>query len=44
MKLIIEHSRKCAEKVNLEYRHMQADLFNLYPAIGSNFDSNVQVN
>ena len=27
--------RKCAEKVNLEYRHMQADLFNLYPAIGA---------
>lgn len=27
--------RKCAEKVNVEYRHMQADLFNLYPAIGA---------
>jgi deoxyribonuclease-1 len=27
--------RKCAEKVNIEYRHMQADMFNLYPAIGS---------
>lgn len=27
--------RKCAEKVNLEYRHMQADMFNLFPAIGS---------
>jgi deoxyribonuclease-1 len=27
--------RKCAEKVNSEYRYMQADMFNLYPAIGS---------
>ena len=27
--------RKCAEKVNLEYRYMQADMFNLYPAIGA---------
>ena len=27
--------RKCAEKVNTEYRHMQADMFNLYPAIGA---------
>ncbi|MFT6585325.1 MAG: deoxyribonuclease-1 [Cognaticolwellia sp.] len=27
--------RKCAEKVNIEYRHMQADMFNLYPAIGA---------
>jgi deoxyribonuclease-1 len=27
--------RKCAEKINIEYRYMQADLFNLYPAIGS---------
>jgi len=27
--------RKCAEKVNTEYRFMQADMFNLYPAIGS---------
>lgn len=27
--------RNCAEKVNLEYRYMQSDLFNLYPAIGS---------
>ena len=26
--------RKCAEKVNEEYRRMQADMFNLYPAIG----------
>ena len=25
--------RKCAEKVNEEYRRMQADMFNLYPAI-----------
>ena len=27
--------RKCAEKVNVEYRYMQADMFNLYPAIGA---------
>ncbi len=27
--------RKCAEKVNAEYRHMQADMYNLYPAIGA---------
>ena len=27
--------RKCAEKVNIEYRYMQADMFNLYPAIGA---------
>jgi len=27
--------RKCAEKVNTEYRYMQSDLFNLYPAIGA---------
>ncbi|HAV1497617.1 TPA: endonuclease I [Vibrio parahaemolyticus] len=27
--------RKCAEKVNTEYRLMQSDLYNLYPAIGS---------
>jgi deoxyribonuclease-1 len=27
--------RKCAEKVNNEYRYMQADMFNLYPAIGA---------
>ena len=27
--------RKCAEKVNTNYRYMQADLFNLYPAIGA---------
>jgi len=26
--------RKCAQKVNEEYRRMQADMFNLYPAIG----------
>jgi len=26
--------RKCAEKVNLEYRLMQADMYNLYPAVG----------
>lgn len=26
--------RKCAEKVNLEYRRMQADMYNLYPAVG----------
>ena len=27
--------RQCAEKVNEEYRFMQADMYNLYPAIGS---------
>jgi deoxyribonuclease-1 len=27
--------RKCAEKMNNEYRFMQADLYNLYPAIGA---------
>lgn len=27
--------RACAEKINIEYRYMQADMYNLYPAIGS---------
>ena len=27
--------RRCAEKINTEYRHMQADMYNLYPAIGA---------
>ncbi len=27
--------RKCAEKMNTEYRYMQADMFNLFPAIGA---------
>lgn len=27
--------RKCAEKVSTEYRLMQADMYNLYPAIGA---------
>lgn len=27
--------RNCAEKVNYEYRLMQADMYNLFPAIGS---------
>lgn len=27
--------RKCASKMNTEYRYMQADMYNLYPAIGS---------
>ena len=27
--------RKCAEKANYEYRLMQSDLYNLYPAIGA---------
>lgn len=27
--------RKCAEKANIQYRYMQADLYNLYPAIGA---------
>jgi len=26
--------RKCAEKVNMEFRYMQADMYNLYPAVG----------
>jgi len=26
--------RKCAEKLNSEYRLMQADMYNLYPAVG----------
>ena len=26
--------RKCVQKINAEYRRMQADMFNLYPAIG----------
>lgn len=27
--------RKCAEKVNIKYRRMQADMYNLFPAIGA---------
>lgn len=27
--------RRCAEKVVMEYRYMQADLYNLFPAIGA---------
>ena len=27
--------RRCAEKVNDEYKYMQADMYNLYPAIGA---------
>lgn len=27
--------RRCVEKVNAEYRYMQADMYNLFPAIGS---------
>lgn len=27
--------RRCAEKMNTEYRYMQSDMFNLYPAIGA---------
>lgn len=27
--------RHCAEKVNMEYRYMQADMYNLFPAIGA---------
>ncbi|NRB38342.1 MAG: endonuclease [Pseudomonadales bacterium] len=27
--------RKCAGKINLEYRHMQSDMYNLFPAIGA---------
>ena len=27
--------RRCVQKANAEYRYMQADMFNLYPAIGA---------
>lgn len=27
--------RKCAEKINSEYRYMQSDMHNLFPAIGA---------
>lgn len=27
--------RRCAEKVNMRYRYMQADMYNLFPAIGA---------
>ena len=27
--------RKCAGKMNVQYRYMQADMFNLFPAIGA---------
>jgi deoxyribonuclease-1 len=27
--------RKCAEKLNIEYRYMQSDMYNLFPAIGA---------
>lgn len=27
--------RRCAEKINKEYRYMQADMYNLFPAIGA---------
>ena len=27
--------RRCAEKINMEYRPMQADMYNLFPAIGT---------
>ncbi len=27
--------RKCAGKINIEYRYMAADMFNLFPAIGA---------
>lgn len=27
--------RRCAEKVNMEYRYMQSDMYNLFPAIGA---------
>jgi deoxyribonuclease-1 len=27
--------RKCAEKVNFDYRYMQSDMYNLFPAIGA---------
>lgn len=27
--------RKCAEKMNMEYRYMQSDMYNLFPSIGA---------
>jgi deoxyribonuclease-1 len=27
--------RRCAEKTSMDYRYMQADMYNLYPAIGA---------
>lgn len=27
--------RRCAEKMNVQFRYMQADMYNLYPAIGA---------
>ena len=27
--------RRCAEKINVEYRYMQSDMYNLFPAIGA---------
>lgn len=27
--------RKCASKLSKEYRYMQSDMYNLFPAIGS---------
>ena len=41
--------RKCAEKVNMEFRYMNSDMYNLFPAIGavnamrSNFNFVAQV-
>ena len=36
--------RKCAEKMNEEYRRMQSDMFNLYPAIGEVNGSRSEIN
>ncbi|MEL0631086.1 endonuclease I, partial [Psychromonas aquatilis] len=36
--------RRCAEKANMEYLYMQADMYNLYPAIGSVNDSRSNFN
>ena len=30
----MDKGRRCAEKVNQQYKRMQADMYNLYPAIG----------
>ncbi len=36
--------RKCAERANEDYRHMQADMYNLYPSVGAVNASRVNYN
>lgn len=31
----IFRGRKCAEKINMEFRYMQSDMYNLFPSIGA---------